>query len=121
MTGAATYGRLRYDIHAMLAAHRRASARVDSRDPVVDSVLTVGHAGTAAAVRGSAWEEGAGDARTGGRRPGCLWPVRGARPIAGRPGGGIRSAQYRYDPSRWPMLEAVGEANTGSVRENQGL
>jgi hypothetical protein len=34
----------------MLATYRRASARVDSRDPVVDSVLIAGHAGTAAAT-----------------------------------------------------------------------
>jgi hypothetical protein len=48
------YGRLNYDIHAMFASRRCASARVDSRDPVVDSVLIVGQAGTAAAVRESA-------------------------------------------------------------------
>ena len=92
MTGSATYGRLRYDIHATLAAHRCASARVDSRDPVVDSVLIAGHAGTAAAVRGSAWEEGAGDARAGGRLP-------------------VASM----------VLEAAGEANSGPVRKNQDL
>src|SRR5580700_10473587 len=40
----------------MVAAHRCASSRVDSRDPMVDSVLIPGDAGSAAAVRGSAWE-----------------------------------------------------------------
>ena len=54
MSGATTYGCLRYDIHAMFAARRRASVKVDSRGSMVDSVLIVGHAGTAAAVRGSA-------------------------------------------------------------------
>jgi hypothetical protein len=42
MTGATTYGRLRYEIHTIFAAHRCASARVDSRAPVVDSVLIAG-------------------------------------------------------------------------------
>ena len=83
MTGAATYGRLRYDIDATLAAHRCASARVDSRDPVVDSVLIAGHAGTAAAVRRSAWGEGAGDAR----RRRLLWPVQCSRQQARRTAG----------------------------------
>ena len=55
MSGATTYGYLRYDIHAMFGAHGCASARVDSRDPMADSVLIAGQAGTAAAVRGSAW------------------------------------------------------------------
>jgi hypothetical protein len=45
---------LRYDIHARFGARRRASARVGSRDPVVDSVLIAGRAGTAAWVRGCA-------------------------------------------------------------------
>jgi hypothetical protein len=45
------HGRLRYDIDARFGARRRASARVGSRDPVVDSVLIAGHAGTAAAVQ----------------------------------------------------------------------
>src|SRR5580693_147320 len=45
------HGRLRYDIHARFGARRRASARVGSRDPVVDSVLIAGHAGTAARTR----------------------------------------------------------------------
>jgi hypothetical protein len=39
------HGRLRYDIYARFGAHRCASARVGSRDPVVDSVLIAGHAG----------------------------------------------------------------------------
>src|SRR5690242_15350509 len=56
MQGATTHGRLRYDIHAMFAAHRRASATVDSPGLRADSVLIVGHAGTAAAVHGSAGE-----------------------------------------------------------------
>jgi hypothetical protein len=43
-------------IHAMFAARRCASAKVDSRDPMVDSVLIAGHVGTAAAARGSARE-----------------------------------------------------------------
>jgi uncharacterized protein with beta-barrel porin domain len=56
MSSATTHGRLRYDIHAMSATHRCASARGNSRDPMVDSGLTAGHAGTVAAVRGSARE-----------------------------------------------------------------
>src|SRR2546421_100247 len=39
MPGATTYGCLRDGIHAMFAAHLCASARVDSRDPMLDSVL----------------------------------------------------------------------------------
>src|SRR5690349_2699311 len=50
------HGRLRHEINAMFGAHRCASARVDSRDPVVASVLTAGHARTAATLRGSARE-----------------------------------------------------------------
>ena len=69
MTGATTSGYFRYDIHAMVAARWCASARIDSRDPVVDSVLIAGHAGTAAAMRGSAWEQGAGEARDRRSRP----------------------------------------------------
>jgi hypothetical protein len=90
MSSATTYGCPGHNIHAMFAARRCASARIDSRDPVVDSVLIAGHAGTAAAMRGSAWEEGAGEAR--GRRSAARLPVAGtgARPIAGRPGGGGR-------------------------------
>jgi hypothetical protein len=90
MSSATTYGCLGYNIHAMFAARRCASARIDSRDPMVDSVLIAGHAGTAAAMRGSAWEEGAGEAR--GRRSAARLPVAGtgARPIAGRPDGGGR-------------------------------
>jgi hypothetical protein len=38
-------------MNAMFAAHRCASARVDSRGSMVDSVLIAGHAGTAAAVQ----------------------------------------------------------------------
>src|SRR5580693_813510 len=53
MFSAAPYGRLNYDTHAMFAGHLRASARVDSRDPMVDSVLIVGHT---APVSGSARE-----------------------------------------------------------------
>jgi hypothetical protein len=49
LAGAATYGCLRYGTYAMVAAHRCASVRVDSRDPVVASVLIAGHAGTAGA------------------------------------------------------------------------
>jgi hypothetical protein len=45
------HGRLRYDIHARFGAHRCPSARVGSRDLVVDSVLIAGHAGTAAGAR----------------------------------------------------------------------
>ena len=56
VTPAMPHGRLRYDVHARFGARWRASARVGSRDPVVDSVLIAGHAGTAAAVRGSARE-----------------------------------------------------------------
>jgi hypothetical protein len=37
---------LNYDLHARFVARRRASATVDSRDPVVDSVLIAGGAGT---------------------------------------------------------------------------
>jgi Aromatic-ring hydroxylase, C-terminal len=44
---------LRYDIDAKFAAHRRASTRGDSRDPVADSVLIAGCARTAAPVRGA--------------------------------------------------------------------
>ena len=51
VTPAMPHGRLRYDIHAKFGAHRRASARVGSRGPVVDSVLIAGHAGTAAGAR----------------------------------------------------------------------
>jgi hypothetical protein len=58
------HGRLRYDIHARFAAYRCASARVGSRGPVADSVLIVGHAGMAAAVRVSA----RGSALRGDRR-----------------------------------------------------
>jgi hypothetical protein len=54
MSNATTFACLSYDIHAMFGAHRCASARVDSRDPIVDSVLIAGHAGTAAPVRGAA-------------------------------------------------------------------
>src|SRR5260370_6428044 len=39
LASATTYGYLRYDIHARFAAHRCASARVDGRDPMADSVL----------------------------------------------------------------------------------
>src|SRR6266436_9894575 len=56
-----------YDIHAMFAARRCASARVDSRDPIVDSVLIAGHAGTAAWGCGSAWDQPCGV--TGGAAP----------------------------------------------------
>ena len=56
VTPAMPHGRLRYDIHARFGAGRRASASADSRGPVVDSVLIAGHAGTAAAMRGSARE-----------------------------------------------------------------
>ena len=71
---------LRYDIHAKFAAYRCASARVDSRDSEVDSVLIAGHAGTAAAVRGSARES----ALRGERRY-CAWPggKRGSKLAAG--------------------------------------
>ena len=55
MSNATTCGCLSYDIHAMFDAHRCASVRVDSRDPIVDSVLIAGYAGTAEA-RGPAWE-----------------------------------------------------------------
>ena len=41
------HGRLRYDIHAKFGVRRRASARVGSRDRIVDSVLIAGHAATA--------------------------------------------------------------------------
>ena len=64
MSNATTCGCLSYDIHARFAAHLCASTRVDSRGPVVDSVLIAGHAGTAAAVRGSAQ----GSALRGDRR-----------------------------------------------------
>src|SRR3984957_14182305 len=50
------HGRLSYDIHARFGAGRCASAGVGSRGPWVDSVLIVGHAGTAPAGRGSAGE-----------------------------------------------------------------
>src|SRR5580693_6441932 len=53
MFSSAPYGRLNYHTHAMFAAHLRASVRVDSRDPMVDSVLIVGHT---APVSGSARE-----------------------------------------------------------------
>src|SRR5580700_3664893 len=53
MFSAAPYGCLNYDTYAMFAAHLRASVRVDSRDPMVDSVLIVGHT---APVSGSARE-----------------------------------------------------------------
>jgi hypothetical protein len=43
MTGAATHGHLRYGIHAMFATHRCASVSVDSRAPMVDSVLIANH------------------------------------------------------------------------------
>src|SRR5690348_7038319 len=56
MQGATTHGRLGYDIHAMFAAHRRASATVDSPGPRADSVLIAGHAGTAAACGDLPWE-----------------------------------------------------------------
>jgi hypothetical protein len=56
LASATTYGFLGYDIHAMFATHRCASVRVDSREPTVNSVLIAGRAGTAVAVRGSAWE-----------------------------------------------------------------
>jgi hypothetical protein len=56
VTPAMPHGRLRYDIHARFAAYRRASARVGSRGPGVDSVLIAGHAATA----------DAGTARPGG-------------------------------------------------------
>src|SRR4029077_667331 len=56
VTPAMPPGRLRYDIHARFSAGRWASASADSRGPVVDSVLIAGHAGTGAAVRGSARE-----------------------------------------------------------------
>jgi hypothetical protein len=59
MTGAATYRRSIYGIRYVGCAPV-CIRRVDSRDPLVDSVLTAGHPGTAAAVRGSAWEERAG-------------------------------------------------------------
>jgi hypothetical protein len=66
---------LRYDIHAMVVAHQCASARVDSRDPMVDSVLIAGHAGTAAAMRGSARENRVPlRPGTGGRRLICSPP-----------------------------------------------
>jgi hypothetical protein len=45
MDRATTYGRLSYDMDAKFAAHRRASARVESRDLKVGSVLIAGHAG----------------------------------------------------------------------------
>ena len=45
MSSAATYGRLRYDIHTMFAARQCASAGIDSRDPVVDSGLIAGTPG----------------------------------------------------------------------------
>jgi hypothetical protein len=53
VTPAMPHGRLRYDIHAKFGARRRASARVGNRGAVVDSVLIVGPAGTAAAARGT--------------------------------------------------------------------
>src|SRR5260370_26199053 len=53
----------------MFAAHRCASARVDSRDPMAASVLIAGYAGTAGAVRGSARES----ALRRDRRC-CAWP-----------------------------------------------
>jgi hypothetical protein len=43
MTGAATHGHLRYDIHAKFATHRCASVRVDSRVPMVDRALIADH------------------------------------------------------------------------------
>jgi hypothetical protein len=43
MTDTATHGHLRYDIHAMFATHRCASAEVDSRVPIVDRALIADH------------------------------------------------------------------------------
>src|SRR5690348_7972394 len=40
----------------MFGAHQRASAWVDSRDPIVDSVLIAGHAVTAARCADRPWE-----------------------------------------------------------------
>jgi hypothetical protein len=48
-----TYARLGYNIHVIVMARRCASARLDSRDQVTDSVLIAGQAGTAAGVRSS--------------------------------------------------------------------
>jgi hypothetical protein len=45
------HGRLSYGIHAKFGAHGRASARVGSRDPVVDSVLIAGAAARARVFR----------------------------------------------------------------------
>src|ERR1700730_2075876 len=56
-------------IHAMFAAAQCASARVDSRDPMADSVLIAGHAGTAAAVPDPPGDQPCGV--TGGAAPGC--------------------------------------------------
>src|SRR5580693_7298118 len=71
LTSATTYGYSRYRIHGMFAAHRCASARVDSRDPMVDSVLIAGQAGTAA--RGARVCPGSGSALRRDRRC-CVLP-----------------------------------------------
>jgi hypothetical protein len=52
MSSATTYGCLSYVLHAMFAADRCASVRADSRDPMADSVLIAGHAGTDGALPG---------------------------------------------------------------------
>src|ERR1700730_7981578 len=79
MQGATTHGRLGYAIHAMFAAHRRASATVDSPGPRADSVLIVGHAGTAAAMHGAAGES-------------ALWRDRRCRAVPGGNCGGELAA-----------------------------
>ena len=79
VTPAMPHGRLSYDSHARFGARRCASARAGSRDPIMDSVLIAGHAGTAAAVRGSARES----ALRRGRRC-CAFPggKRGSKLVA---------------------------------------
>jgi hypothetical protein len=53
MSCTTAHGRLRYNTHAIVAAHACVSAKVDSRYPVIDSVLIVSRAESADAMRGS--------------------------------------------------------------------
>ena len=76
MSRTTAHGRLRYNTHAIAAAHACVSAKVDSRYPVIDSVLIVSRAESADAMRGSAselalWHAARSPSHRLSRLPGC--------------------------------------------------
>ena len=108
MPNATTYARLKYGAHAMITAHRCASARVDSRDPMVDSGLIAGQAGTAPATRGSVGEL----ALPRDRR--CTNPCRGQVPLCAVSGRGAAPCAMAA------MLVSTGSRSVSWLRARSG-